>query len=51
MDNPTYAYDGKIKQIDHIDFDILPNDEIRNRSAVLWSDLEFKEFLRTYKNR
>jgi DNA-directed RNA polymerase II subunit RPB1 len=33
MDNPTYAYDGKIKQIDHIDFDILPNEEIRNRSA------------------
>jgi len=33
MDNPTYAYDGKIKQIDHIDFDILPNEEIKNRSA------------------
>ena len=33
MDNPTYAYDRNIKQIDHIDFDVLPNEEIRNRSA------------------
>ena len=33
MDNPTYAYDRHIRQIDHIDFDVLPNEEIRNRSA------------------
>jgi DNA-directed RNA polymerase II subunit RPB1 len=33
MDNTTYAYDGNIRQIDHIDFDVLPNEEIRNRSA------------------
>ena len=46
MDNPTYAYDGHIKQIDHIDFDVLPNEEIKNRSAfgkdsqgVLFPDL------------
>jgi DNA-directed RNA polymerase II subunit RPB1 len=33
MDNPTYAYDRYIRQIDHIDFEVLPNEEIRNRSA------------------
>jgi DNA-directed RNA polymerase II subunit RPB1 len=33
MDNPTYAYDRNIRQIDHIDFDVLPNEEIRNKSA------------------
>ena len=33
MDNTTYAYDGNIRHIDHIDFDVLPNEEIKNRSA------------------
>jgi DNA-directed RNA polymerase II subunit RPB1 len=34
MDTPAYSYDNSIKQIDRIDFDILPNHEIKERSAL-----------------
>lgn len=33
MDNPIYAYDRNIKPIERIDFDVLSNEEIKNRSA------------------
>jgi DNA-directed RNA polymerase II subunit RPB1 len=33
MDNPIYAYDRYIKPIERIDFDVLSNEEIKNRSA------------------
>lgn len=34
MDTPAYSYDNSIKQIDRIDFDILSNHEIKERSAL-----------------
>ena len=34
MDTEIYAYDDKIKQIDHIDFAIFGNEEIRSNSAL-----------------
>jgi DNA-directed RNA polymerase II subunit RPB1 len=34
MDTPVFAYDKNIRPIDHIDFDVLGNEEIKGRSAL-----------------
>jgi len=34
METPIFAYDKNIRPIDHIDFDILGNEEIKGRSAL-----------------
>ena len=34
MDTPIFAYDKNIRAIDHIDFDVLGNEEIKGRSAL-----------------
>ena len=48
MDTP-YAYDRNIRPIDHIDFDILGNDEIKGRSA-LGRNTHGIEFAELYEN-
>ena len=49
MDNPIYAYDRNIRQIDHIDFSVLPNEEIINKSAF-GRDNPGTEFPDLYEN-
>ena len=49
MDTPTLAYNGYIKPIHHIEFDILGNEEIKNRSA-LGRDNVGIEFADLYEN-
>ena len=34
MDTILYSHDSTVRQIDHVDFDILGNDEIKNMSAL-----------------
>jgi DNA-directed RNA polymerase II subunit RPB1 len=48
MDTP-YAYDRNIRPIDHIDFDVLGNEEIKGRSA-LGRNTHGIEFAELYEN-
>jgi DNA-directed RNA polymerase II subunit RPB1 len=34
MDTPIFAFDRNVRPIDHIEFDVLGNDEIKGRSAL-----------------
>lgn len=49
MDNPIYAYDRNIRQIDRIEFAVLPNEEIINKSAF-GRDNPGTEFPDLYEN-
>jgi hypothetical protein len=34
MDTPIFAFDRNVRPIDHIEFDVLGNEEIKGRSAL-----------------
>ena len=34
MDTPIFLFDRNVRPIDHIEFDVLGNDEIKGRSAL-----------------